>query len=67
MPMLYQESCHPRGLDRPMNEGLGGRCARVIALGATEKTIQQILRHSKPQLIKEGYVKAFDSEVIRRL
>jgi len=41
-----------------------GIASNLFALGVNEKMVQRILRHSKPQVTKERYIKAFDSDVI---
>jgi len=33
-------------------------------LGANEKVVQRILRHAKPHVTKERYIKAFDPAVL---
>ena len=41
-----------------------GIASNLFALGVNEKIVQRILRHSKPHVTKERYIKAFDSDVI---
>ena len=33
-------------------------------MGAPDKVVQRILRHSKPRVTKEHYIKVFDSAVV---
>lgn len=41
-----------------------GIASNLYALGASDKVVQRILRHSKPQVTKERYIQAFDADVI---
>jgi integrase len=41
-----------------------GIASNLFALGVNEKIVQRILRHSKPQVTRERYIKAFDPDVI---
>ena len=36
----------------------------LYAMGAPDKVVQRILRHSKPHVTKEHYIKVFDSTVV---
>jgi integrase len=56
---------------RPVIEGLGlewygwhgfrrGIASNLYELGANEKIVQRILRHAKPHVTKDRYIKAFD-------
>ena len=38
--------------------------SNLFALGVNEKIVQRILRHSKPYVTRERYIKAFDPDVI---
>ena len=38
--------------------------ANLYELGANEKVVQRILRHAKPHVTKERYIKAFDPAVL---
>jgi integrase len=41
-----------------------GIASNLYTLGANEKVIQRILRHAKPHVTKERYIKAFDPAVL---
>jgi len=41
-----------------------GIASNLFARRVNEKMVQRILRRSKPHVTKEGYIKAFDSDVI---
>lgn len=38
--------------------------SNLYELGANEKIVQRILRHAKPHVTKDRYIKAFDSAVL---
>jgi hypothetical protein len=38
--------------------------SNLYELGANEKVVQRILRHAKPHVTKERYIKAFDLAVL---
>jgi integrase len=40
-----------------------GIASNLYELGANEKTVQRILRHAKPHVTKDRYIKAFDPAV----
>jgi integrase len=44
-----------------------GIASNLYALGANDKVVQRILRHSKPHVTKERYIKAFDPAVIEAM
>ncbi len=41
-----------------------GLASNLYAMGAPDKVVQRILRHSKPHVTKEHYIKVFDSTVV---
>ena len=41
-----------------------GIASNLYELGADEKVVQRILRHAKPHVTKERYIKAFDPAVL---
>jgi integrase len=41
-----------------------GIASNLYELGANEKIVQRILRHAKPHVTKERYIKAFDPAVL---
>lgn len=41
-----------------------GIASNLYELGANDKVVQRILRHSKPHVTKERYIKAFDPAVL---
>jgi integrase len=41
-----------------------GIASNLYELGASEKVVQRILRHAKPHVTKERYIKAFDPAVL---
>lgn len=41
-----------------------GIASHLFELGANEKVVQRILRHAKPHVTKERYIKAFDPAVL---
>ena len=41
-----------------------GVASNLYELGANDKVVQRILRHAKPHVTKERYIKAFDSAVL---
>jgi len=64
-----------QGVVRPVIEGLGlewygwhgfrrGIASNLYELGANEKTVQRVLRHAKPHVTKDRYIKAFDPAVL---
>jgi integrase len=44
-----------------------GIASNLYALGANDKVVQRILRHSKPHVTKERYIKAFDPAVLEAM
>jgi hypothetical protein len=44
-----------------------GIASNLYALGANDKVVQRILRHAKPHVIRERYIKAFDPAVIEAM
>jgi integrase len=64
-----------QGVVRPVIEGLGlewygwhgfrrGIASNLYELGANEKIVQRVLRHAKPHVTKDRYIKAFDPAVL---
>jgi len=43
---------------------LAWHCLELVELGANEKIVQRILRHAKPRVTKDRYIKAFDPAVL---
>ena len=41
-----------------------GIASNLYELGANEKIVQRILRHARPHVTKERYIKAFDPAVL---
>lgn len=41
-----------------------GIASNLYELGANDKVVQRILRHSKPNVTRERYIKAFDPAVL---
>lgn len=41
-----------------------GHCVESVQAGRQDKVVQRILRHSKPHVTKERYIKAFDPAVL---
>ena len=41
-----------------------GIASNLYELGADEKIVQRVLRHAKPHVTKERYIKAFDPAVL---
>jgi integrase len=41
-----------------------GLASNLYAMGAQDKVVQRILRHSKPHVTREHYIKVFDSSVL---
>ena len=41
-----------------------GIASNLYELGANEKIVQRILRHAKPHVTKDRYIKAFDPAVL---
>jgi hypothetical protein len=41
-----------------------GLASNLYALGAQDKVVQRILRHSKPHVTRERYIKVFDRSVL---
>jgi len=41
-----------------------GIASNLYELGANEKIVQRVLRHAKPHVTKDRYIKAFDPAVI---
>ena len=44
-----------------------GIASNLFTLGVNEKVVQRILRHAKPHVTKERYIKAFDLEVLEAM
>jgi len=44
-----------------------GIASNLYALGANDKVVQRILRHAKPHVTRERYIKAFDPAVIEAM
>jgi integrase len=44
-----------------------GVASNLYELGANDKTVQRILRHAKPHVAKERYIKAFDPAVMKAM
>lgn len=44
-----------------------GIASNLFALGVDEKVVQRILRHAKPHVTKERYIKAFDPAVLEAM
>jgi hypothetical protein len=44
-----------------------GVASNLYALGADDKVVQRILRHAKPHVTKERYIKAFDLAVLEAM
>ena len=44
-----------------------GIASNLYALGADDKVVQRILRHSRPHVTKERYIKAFDPAVLEAM
>src|SRR5271154_741637 len=44
-----------------------GIASNLFELGANEKVVQRILRHAKPHVTKERYIKAFDPAVLEAM
>ncbi len=40
-----------------------GIASNLYELGANDKVVQRVLRHAKPHVTKERYIKAFDGRV----
>ncbi len=38
--------------------------SNLFALGADEKVVQRVLRHAKPHVTKDRYIKVFDAAVL---
>lgn len=56
------------GLPRYDWQGFGrGIASNLCVLGADEKTMQRILRHAKPHVTKERYIKVFDPAVLEAM
>ncbi len=41
-----------------------GLASNLYAMGAQDKVVQRILRHSKPHVTRERYIKVFDRTVL---
>lgn len=41
-----------------------GIASNLYELGANEKIVQRVLRHAKPHVTKDRYIKAFDPAVL---
>jgi len=41
-----------------------GIASNLYELGANDKVVQRVLRHAKPHVTKERYIKAFDPAVL---
>jgi integrase len=44
-----------------------GIASNLYQLGANEKIVQRILRHAKPHVTKDRYIKAFDPAVVEAM
>jgi integrase len=44
-----------------------GIASNLYALGADDKVVQRVLRHAKPHVTKERYIKAFDPAVLEAM
>ena len=44
-----------------------GIASNLYALGADDKVVQRVLRHAKPHVTKEGYIKVFDPAVLEAM
>jgi hypothetical protein len=44
-----------------------GSPRNLYQLGANEKIVQRILRHAKPHVTKDRYIKAFDPAVLEAM
>ena len=44
-----------------------GIASNPYAVGASEKVVQRILRHAKPHVAKQRYIKAFDPDVLEAM
>jgi integrase len=44
-----------------------GVASNLYALGVDEKVVQRILRHAKPHVTRERYIKAFDPAVLEAM
>ena len=62
-------------VSRPVVEAIGmewygwhgfrrGIASNLYELGANEKIVQRVLRHAKPQVTEDRYIKAFDPAVL---
>jgi len=67
-----------RSVIRPAIEAIGlpwfgwhgfrrGVASNLYALGADDKVVQRILRHAKPHVTKERYIKVFDPAVLEAM
>ena len=56
----------PRFHARPGETGAfrRGLASNLYAMGAPDKVVQRILRHSKPHVTKEHYIKVFDRTMV---
>jgi integrase len=63
---------------RPAIDGIGlpwygwhgfrrGIASSLYALGADDKVVQRVLRHAKPHVTKERYIKVFDPAVLEAM
>lgn len=44
-----------------------GIASNLYALGADDKVVQRVLRHAKPHVTKERYIKVFDPAVLEAM
>ena len=44
-----------------------GVASNLYALGADDKVVQRVLRHAKPHVTKERYIKVFDPAVLEAM
>jgi integrase len=44
-----------------------GIASNLYELGANEKIVQRVLRHAKPHVAKDRYIKAFDPAVLEAM
>jgi len=42
-------------------------CVQPVRVGANDKIVQRVLRHAKPHVTRERYIKAFDPAVMEAM
>ena len=62
---VIRPAIEARGL--PWHGFRRGVASNLYALGANDKIVQRILRHSKPHVTRERYIKAFDPAVLEAM